>query len=58
MVQSLKKMLNKTGTYTVECITVPSGSQSNGSKFEENVKQDRILHGGMYAVYVENVDGE
>ena len=39
-------------------VTVSLGSQSNGPKFEAIVKQDGKAYGGMYLVYVEDVDGE
>ena len=37
-------------------LLVSLGSQSNNTKFEQIVKQDKNIYGGMYPVYVD--DGE
>ena len=49
---------NSTKRFIDYIVTVSLGSQSNGPKFEEIVTQDGNIYGGMYPVYVEDVDGE
>ena len=54
----IEQFASSTKRFIDDIVTVSLGSQSNGPKFEEIVKQDGNIYGGMYPVYVEDVDGE
>ena len=55
----MEQFASSTKRFIDDIVTVSLGLQSNGSKFEEIIKQDGSIYGGMYPVYVEDVfDGE
>ena len=53
----MEQFASSTKRFIDDIVTVSLGLQSNGSKFEEIIKQDGSIYGGMYPVYVEDVDG-